>query len=70
MVLHPKKVSGTLSTEPEILRAQMFEYIAQNCFGDIVTDDLRMANLVNYRFSKLGAYSGVVKTFISYSPNQ
>ena len=37
----------------------------RNCFGDTVTDDLRMANLLNYRFSKLGDYSGVVKKFIS-----
>ena len=37
----------------------------RNCFGDIVTDDLRMANLLNYRSSKLGDYSGVVKKFIS-----
>ena len=36
----------------------------KNCFGDLVTDDLKIANLLNYRFSKLGNYLGDYTSYI------
>ena len=30
----------------------------KNSFGDLITDPKRIANLLNYRFSKLGDYAG------------
>ena len=37
----------------------------KNSFGDIVTGDLRIANLLNYRFSKLGDYLGEQRPYTS-----
>ena len=37
----------------------------KNSFGDIVTGDLRIANLLNYRFSKLGDYLGEHRPYTS-----
>ena len=28
----------------------------KNCFGDLITDELQIANLLNYRFYKLGGF--------------
>ena len=35
----------------------------RNCFDDIVTDEKKVANLLNYRFSKLGDYLGETKIY-------
>ena len=37
----------------------------KNSFGDIVTDQKRIANLLNYRFSKLGEYFGQARQYMS-----
>ena len=37
----------------------------KNSFGDIVTDQKRFANLLNYRFSKLGEYFGQARQYMS-----
>ena len=36
----------------------------KNCFGDLITDELQIANLLNYRFSKLGDYIGNYQTYV------
>ena len=36
----------------------------RNSFGDLITDPKRIANLLNYRFSKLGDYAGKKKSLI------
>ena len=35
----------------------------RNCFDDIFTDEKKVANLLNYRFSKLGDYLGETKIY-------
>ena len=35
----------------------------ENVFGDFVTDQKKVANLLNYRFSKLGVFNGQCKMF-------
>ena len=52
-------INETRNTE----RTNVRKHSLKNCFGDNVTVDLRMANLLNYCFSKLGEYSGVVTNF-------
>ena len=37
----------------------------KNSFGDIVTDQKRIANLLNYRFSKLGEYFGQARQYMN-----
>ena len=37
----------------------------KNSFGDTVTDQKRIANLLNYRFSKLGEYLGQTRQYIN-----
>ena len=39
----------------------------RNSFGDLVTDQTKIANLLNYRFSKLGDYLGKQKPYIENS---
>ena len=36
----------------------------KHCLGDLVTDDLQIANLLNYRFSHLSNYLGKNKSYI------
>ena len=37
----------------------------KNSFGDTVTDQKRIANLLNYRFSKLGEYLGQTRQYMN-----
>ena len=39
----------------------------RNSFGDLVTDQTKIANLLNYRFSKLGDYLGKQKLYTENS---
>ena len=39
----------------------------RNSFGDLVTDQTKIANLLNYRFSKLGDYLGKQKPYTENS---
>ena len=42
----------------------------KNSFGDIVTDQKRIANLLNYRFSNLGEYFGQARQYMSTTSNE
>ena len=42
----------------------------KNSFGETVTDQKRIANLLNYRFSKLGEYFGQTRQYMNNTSNE
>ena len=52
---------NSLKTKTEIVSLK-------NSFGDLVTNQKQIANLLNYRFSKLGDYLGVKRMYTSPIP--
>ena len=43
-------------------------FYLKNCFDDVITDNYKIAQGLNYKFSKLGDYIGNACNFFSHQP--